>query len=115
EKWERLEIPPPLFVLGHYRCGTTHLHNLLAVDNRFAFLNGYQANYPNTFLLTERISAKVQGAFVPRHRPFDNVRLGFDVPLEDEIALTNSTRVTPYMAVVFPRRQKHYDRFLTFQ
>jgi hypothetical protein len=32
-------IPPPLFVLGHWRSGTTHLHNLLAVDRRFAFPN----------------------------------------------------------------------------
>src|SRR6476661_4351039 len=33
------EVSPPLFVLGHWRSGTTHLHNLLAVDERFAFPN----------------------------------------------------------------------------
>src|SRR5687767_13430189 len=30
-------VPPPLFVLGHWRSGTTHLHNLLTIDARFAF------------------------------------------------------------------------------
>src|SRR3954466_10094312 len=25
---------PPIFVLGHWRSGTTHLHNLLALDGR---------------------------------------------------------------------------------
>jgi hypothetical protein len=25
-----------VFILGHYRSGTTHLHNLLALDPRFA-------------------------------------------------------------------------------
>jgi len=31
---------PPLFVLGHWRSGTTHLHNLLALDDeQFAFSN----------------------------------------------------------------------------
>src|SRR5438093_13148384 len=32
-------IQPPLFILGHWRTGTTHLHNLLAIDRRFAFPN----------------------------------------------------------------------------
>jgi len=49
KEWERIEILPPLFVLGHYRCGTTHLHNLLAVDNRFAYPNAYQALFPIHF------------------------------------------------------------------
>src|SRR5688500_17337527 len=30
------EVQPPLFILGTWRSGTTHLHNLLSVDNRFA-------------------------------------------------------------------------------
>jgi hypothetical protein len=34
-----VEIPPPLFVLGHWRSGTTLLHDLLAVDRRFACPN----------------------------------------------------------------------------
>src|SRR5688572_28832631 len=36
---EDVAVPPPLFVLGHWRSGTTHLHNLLAADDRFAFPN----------------------------------------------------------------------------
>src|SRR5215211_4690945 len=29
-------VEPPLFVLGHWRSGTTHLHYLLGCDRRFA-------------------------------------------------------------------------------
>src|SRR5678816_885369 len=47
-------VLPPLFVLGHWRSGTTHLHNLLAVDDRFAFPNNYQALFPHAFLSMER-------------------------------------------------------------
>ncbi len=47
------EVKAPVFILGHYRNGTTHLHNLLAVDPRFAFPNYYQATFPRTFLTTE--------------------------------------------------------------
>ena len=28
---------PPLFVIGHWRSGTTHLHYLLAQDKRFVY------------------------------------------------------------------------------
>ena len=45
---------PPLFVLGHWRSGTTHLHNLLAQDiDQFAYANTYQVINPHTFLATE--------------------------------------------------------------
>ena len=44
---------PPVFVLGIWRSGTTHLQNLLAVDERFAFPNWYQVAYPHSFLGTE--------------------------------------------------------------
>src|SRR5262245_35267055 len=53
----RAEVPPPLFILGTWRSGTTHLHNLFARDPRFAYPNLYQVTYPLTFLLSERSTA----------------------------------------------------------
>lgn len=35
--------PSPVFVLGHPRTGTTHLHNLLSCDPRFAFATTFHA------------------------------------------------------------------------
>ena len=29
-------VPPPIFIVGHMRSGTTHLHNLLAASGQFA-------------------------------------------------------------------------------
>src|SRR5439155_13687857 len=46
-------VERPIFVLGHWRQGTTHLHNLMTVDQRFAFANNYQALFPHSFLSTE--------------------------------------------------------------
>jgi hypothetical protein len=66
---EGVAIPPPLFVLGHWRSGTTHLHNLLTVDERFAFPNNYQSLYPRTFLSTEAVNARLIGWFFPKRRP----------------------------------------------
>lgn len=33
----------PVFVIGHWRSGTTNLHYLLAQDKRFSFLEAFQA------------------------------------------------------------------------
>lgn len=114
ERLSQVAVEPPLFILGHYRHGTTHLHNVLSVDRRFAFPNAYQVGYPHTFLLTEGIAANIANALLPSRRPFDNVRFGVDVPLEDEMAMASAARISPYLAFVFPCRAQHYDRHLTF-
>ena len=52
-------VGPPLFILGHWRSGTTHLHNLLALDTQnFAFANTYQVTNPLTFLTTEETNTR---------------------------------------------------------
>src|SRR5262245_46092219 len=62
---EAVEVKPPLFVIGHWRSGTTHLHNLLSRDERFAFPNLYQAIYPHHFLTTEHRLARLFQPFLP--------------------------------------------------
>jgi len=111
---EAVEVPPPLFVLGHWRNGTTHLHNLLTIDERFAFPNNYQVFYPHTFLLTEARTARFYQFFLPKRRWMDNVEWTMASPQEDEFALVVLSRKSPCMGWVFPRRSEHYDRYLTF-
>ena len=41
---------PPLFILGHWRTGTTFLHNLLSRDPRFAYPNLFEILHPGSFL-----------------------------------------------------------------
>jgi hypothetical protein len=109
------EIAPPLFILGIWRSGTTHLHNLFGVDDRFAFPNVYQVCFPHTFLLTEAPGAKRMRFFLPRTRMQDNVRLSFEVPSEDELALCVTTFYSVMMSAAFPHRAAHYDRYVTFR
>ena len=58
-KVRNTRVAPPVFILGIWRSGTTHLHNLLAQDDRFAYANTYQVFYPHTFLTTERRNASL--------------------------------------------------------
>ncbi|MDX1963494.1 MAG: sulfotransferase [Pirellulales bacterium] len=109
------QIQPPLFVLGIWRSGTTHLHNLLAVDRRFATPNWYQVSYPHTFLTTEGIYSKALGVLMPRQRMQDNMRFGLELPAEEEMALCILTRYSPMLGWVFPRNADRYNRYVSLR
>jgi hypothetical protein len=109
------EVLPPLFVLGHWRSGTTHLHNLLAADERFAFPNNYQALFPHAMLSMERVQSPFIQWFLAPRRPMDNVEWTMRSPQEDEFALCVTTFMSPCMGWFFPKRRGHYDRYLTFR
>lgn len=113
KKLRNVVVPPPLFVLGHWRNGTTLLHNLLTADERFAFPNTYQALFPHAFLTTEGIGRKMLGLFLPKNRPMDNVEMGGATPQEDEFALSVLSLQSPLVGWVFPKRRNFYDRYLT--
>jgi omega-hydroxy-beta-dihydromenaquinone-9 sulfotransferase len=114
---ERVEISePPLFILGHWRSGTTLLHYLLARDtDQFAFANTYQVVNPHTFLSTEEVNSRRFAGLVPKTRPMDDMQLGFDTPQEDEFAPLLMTLHSLYLGITFPRREDYYARYLTFE
>ncbi len=108
-------IAPPLFVLGIWRSGTTHLHNLLARDDRFGYPNLYQTMYAQTFLATERFGAGMLASILPPQRPQDNMALGVGEPQEDEFALVSLTGRTMMLNLTFPRHADYYERFVTLR
>jgi hypothetical protein len=114
-KLKDVTVQPPLFVLGHWRSGTTHLHYLLGCDHRFACPNFYQCCFPHTFLSTEQYFSGLPAFLLPERRPYDNVRVDMKVPFEDEFAIGVSCFRSPYLTGVFPRRAEHYEQFLTFR
>ncbi|NJM36702.1 MAG: sulfotransferase [Akkermansiaceae bacterium] len=116
EKVGETKICPPLFILGHWRSGTTHLHNLIAQDKaQFAFPNTYQVVNPHTFLCTEEMNTRRFAWMVPKTRPMDNMALNFQVPQEDEFAPCLMSLRSLYLGTSFPRHEDDYLRYLTFE
>ncbi|MDB4793015.1 sulfotransferase [bacterium] len=114
DKISKTNVVAPLFILGHWRSGTTFLHQLLALDSQFAFPNLHQVSFPHTFLSTEASSTRLTQFLLPRIRPFDNVRQHWEMPYEDEIAIATLTLRSPYLCGLFPHRTENYDRYLNF-
>jgi omega-hydroxy-beta-dihydromenaquinone-9 sulfotransferase len=101
----------PLFILGHWRSGTTHLHNLLSLDENFSYPSAYQASFPTHFIFSQ-IGGVIFDFLSPRKRPMDNMEFSSDVPHEDEFAIAASSSVSPYMKVLFPVTGDHPYSFL---
>jgi omega-hydroxy-beta-dihydromenaquinone-9 sulfotransferase len=104
-------VQPPVFILGHWRSGTTLLHNLLSLDPQFATPTTFQCLFPSHFLTSETMGKALTGWLVPKHRPMDEMPAGWDVPQEDELALLLLTQLSPYMMLAFQGQRDKYGRF----
>jgi hypothetical protein len=113
---ERVKIEKsPLFILGHWRAGTTFLHELLIRDPEHTFFTTYQCFTPHHFVLTERRLVPWIGMFIPERRPMDNMATGWDRPFEDEFALESLGVPSPYLSIMFPNQGPAYREYLTLR
>lgn len=92
----------PIFIIGHWRSGTTLLHELMVTDPRHTFPTTYACFSPNNYLLTRRILPPILSLFMPDQRPMDNMPVGLDRPQEDEFALCAMGQPSPYWTMAFP-------------
>jgi hypothetical protein len=92
----------PIFIVGHWRTGTTLLHELLILDERHGYPTTYECLAANHFLLTESWLPRLLWWMVPSRRPMDNMAAGWDRPQEDEFALCMIGQPSPYLTIPFP-------------
>ncbi len=97
----------PLFVLGHWRSGTTHLHNLLTKDPRLGFVSTYQSVFPSN-LSSKWLFKTFMKLNMPDKRPTDNIKLNVDYPQEDEFALSNLQSNAYYNFFYFPEQYNEF-------
>jgi hypothetical protein len=105
----------PIFIIGHWRTGTTLLHEYLILDERHTYPNTYECLEPNHFLLTERFFQRWVRFLTPSHRPMDNMKAGWERPQEDEFALCMLGLPSPYLTMAFPNRPPQYQEYLDLE
>jgi omega-hydroxy-beta-dihydromenaquinone-9 sulfotransferase len=108
-------VPPPIFVMGHWRTGTTLMHDLFSVDPNLAYPTTFECFFPHHFLLTEGTLPKVMKSLLPKKRPQDDVPVGFDRPQEEEFAMMMLGRGTPYITHAWPRFGPADSDYLDFK
>ncbi len=92
----------PLFVIGHWRTGSTLLHELLAQDTQFHYPDTLACFNPNHHLISARFFKRYLTILVPERRPMDNMSAGWDRPQEDEFALCLLGLPSTYAELAFP-------------
>ncbi len=102
---------PPIFIIGHWRTGTTHLHELLALDDDFVAPSTLECVVPAQFLAFGWL-IRAFAFLLPTNRPMDNMLVGWNLPQEDEIALLALGLGSPYEAMIFPNHRVVGHAFL---
>ncbi len=95
-------VDAPIILIGHWRSGTTLLHELFGLDRRFCFPTTFQCFNPLSFLVSERWLQRLTQDLLPTSRPMDNVQMRWQSPQEDEFALLNMGLRTPYRRIAWP-------------
>jgi len=106
---------PPIFVIGHWRTGTTLLHDLFSTDPNLAYPTTYECFFPHHFLLTENTLPKMMKVLLPKKRPQDDVPVGFDRPQEEEFGMMILGKGTPYITHAWPRFGPADTEYLDFK
>ncbi|MEM6354187.1 MAG: sulfotransferase [Pseudomonadota bacterium] len=98
----------PLFVLGHWRSGTTHLYNLLAAGG-WGYVPPVAVGLPHDMLGLARLLRPFLERQLPETRWIDRIPVTPTAPQEDEIAIANMSTLSFYHGIYFP---KHFDRLI---
>ncbi len=105
------DLPPPrdpIIIVGHWRTGSTFLHQLLTLDPRLTAPTTLQCVLPAGFLVAGRYIEPVLRRTLSPTRPMDQVRLAPEEPHEDEFALLRMIEHSPMERLIFPQSGRYF-------
>lgn len=109
---KRLKTAPipenPVFIIGHWRTGTTLLFKLMSLDEQFTAPTLFQVAEPDSMLTSHAYYKPIMKALVKKTRPMDNVKIGMDEPQEDEYAIFRLTGSSPLEGLIFPKSNGYF-------
>jgi hypothetical protein len=105
---------PPLFIIGHWRTGTTYLHEMMSLDERFTAPKTLECFAPGHFLVSGWL-LRLLSFFLPSKRPMDDMFVSWDSPQEEEFALLNWGLHSPYETMMFPNHRPVCNEFFNIR
>ena len=97
------QMPAPIFILGHWRSGTTHLYNLMAGAG-FGYVPPLAVGLPWDQAGIARALRPLLERALPEHRWIDRMAVTPTSPQEDEIGLASMSELSFYHGLYFPKR-----------
>ena len=103
---------PTVVIVGYYRSGTTHLHNLMSCDDGFVTPRWYQCLAGQGFVFGWSVLRFVLVPFLGQTRPQDAVGFGPGWPGEDDFALCSWGGCSSLPGrLIFPSRWDDWKRW----
>ncbi len=93
----------PVFIVGHWRSGTTHLHNALAASTGMGVITPLASGLPGELLTLATWLRPLLERALPRDRGLDAVAVSPGSPQEDEIPMASLQPLSAYHAFYLPR------------
>ena len=110
--------PSPIFIIGHWRSGTTHMHHTMCQDKNHGYISTFQAFAPGLCLVGERIIKRPLDKIAKKLHPtreIDNIPLSLDNPQEEDIAIAAMSPHSYIQLFIFPRQAPYFfERYITF-
>ena len=103
-------VKSPLFVLGHWRCGTTLLYFLLAQDSQFGFVDPMMTFTMNFYHLLGWLFKPTIVAHLHEGRPMDNIKYSMSLPIEEYISFSTLESDSVYPLNFFPQSFLRYNK-----
>lgn len=108
-------VKNPIFIVGYWRSGTTHLHNLLGCDRTFGYISPLATGLPWDILGIVRSLEPLLEKALPSDRYVDNVAVTPESPQEDSIPLASMGADSYYHGLYFPNHfKRHFYRGVFF-
>jgi hypothetical protein len=106
---------PPIFIIGHWRSGTTFLHELMSQDPHLAHVSVWNTLVPYNFIALENIKRDL-AKFLPVTRPMDMIKVDMDSPYEDDAGLAVLGHLSFFHCLHFPRNaEKQFRQSVLFE
>lgn len=101
----------PLFIVGHWRAGTTHLGNILSKSPQFGFVSPVATGLPWNLLLIGKWFRPILERTLPSDRLIDKVQVKPDSPQEDEFGIANMQTISFAHGLYFPENfEKSFNK-----
>lgn len=104
----RQQVKEPIFILGHWRSGTTLLQNLLTRDPALGWFEPLGATACNNSVLLGWLIRPFMRGLLPNARPMDNMKYGEDLPMEEVFAIADQTPLAVDTLLTFPESYQYY-------
>ena len=116
KKLTQITVKEPIFIIGHFRSGTTFLHYLLGQDKNLGYVSTFETMTPGMIIANEEMFCNLVKNHLPAKRPMDDLEMHATLPYEEEYAIANMSKYSFYHGWYFPRRWNHYfDNYVLFK